>query len=110
MTRRISRLEERLQKLENFASHYLRLTNQKEYDTDKLQTRATFYGQMAESFSMAEIKEICFTLGVRYDDLPASTVRGKARELYLEMERVARIHKLVKECQERRPLVNWTIT
>ena len=110
MTRRISRLEERLQKLENFASHYLRLTNQKEYDTDKLETRATFYGQMVESFTLSEIKDICFKLGVKYDDLPGDTARGKARELYLEMERVARIHKLVKECQERRPLVNWTIT
>lgn len=78
--------------------------------TDKLTARATFHDQMADLFSLDELHQICFDLGVRFDRLPGETIQDKARELYEHMERRGDLHRLVDACQRERPSANWTVT
>ena len=79
-------------------------------DTDKLRARATFHGQMAHSFSVDELRQIAFDLGVNFEELPGETLSAKCRELYLHMERRGDLHRLIQECQQERPGENWTVT
>ena len=65
---------------------------------------------MVESFSLDEIRDICFVLGVNFENLSGDTLREKVRELYLKLERNGRIEKLVAECHRRRPNTNWIVT
>ena len=46
---------------------------------------------MVESFSLDEIRDICFVLGVNFENLSGDTLREKVRELYLKLERNGRI-------------------
>lgn len=54
-----------------------------------------------------EIKDFCFDLGVGYDDLSATTLAGKARELVSQLERRGRIADLVRVGQAARPDLDW---
>lgn len=62
---------------------------------------------IGDLFDENELRDLCFDLGVKYDDLPAQGTRGKARELVALCERKGQIPKLVKRCRELRPNVEW---
>ena len=79
-------------------------------DTGKLKARATFHDQLAAMFNLDELREICFELGVRFEQLPGETLNVKALELYQFMERRGDLYRLAAICQEKRPEGNWTIT
>lgn len=79
-------------------------------DAGKLSARATFHDQMAVLFSLDELHQICFDLGVPFDGLSGETIQDKARALYLYMERRGDLHRLVDACQQERPSANWTVT
>lgn len=78
--------------------------------TGELNTRTTFHGQMAHSFNLDEIRQICFDLKVNYENLPGETLNDKCRELYLYMERRGDLVILIATCQAERPGENWTVT
>lgn len=78
--------------------------------TGELRTRSTFHDQMVESFSMDEIRQICFDLAVNFDELPGERLSAKCRELYLLVERRGDLPKLIAVCQAARPGDNWTPT
>lgn len=65
---------------------------------------------MAASFNLDEVRQICFDLDVNYEELPAASLSGKCRELYLFMERRGDLGRLVAVCQTERPDENWTVT
>ena len=79
-------------------------------DTDRLTTRATFHGQMARTFSLDDVRQICFDLDVNFEELPGDILSAKCRELYLYMEHRGDLHRLIKICQEERPGENWIVT
>ena len=79
-------------------------------DTGQLRARATFHDQMAASFDLDEIRQICFDLKVNYEELPGETLSGKCRALYLYVEARGDLYRLVRVCQAERPGSNWTIT
>jgi hypothetical protein len=62
---------------------------------------------LARRFSLGELRDLCFDLGVDYDDLPAEGKAEKARELVAYLERRERISELVEMLRERRPDVDW---
>lgn len=78
--------------------------------TGELTTRTTFHGQMASTFSLDEVQQLCFDLSVNFEELPGMSLSGKCRELYLFMERRGDLVRLVKACQAERPAENWTVT
>lgn len=79
-------------------------------DTDRLNARATFHDQMASVFVLDDLRQICFDLDVRFEELPGDTLAAKCRELYLFMENRGDLHRLVDICQKERPRSNWTVT
>jgi len=62
---------------------------------------------LARRFSLGELRNLCFDLGVDYDDLPAEGKAEKARELVAYLERRERISELVAILRTRRPDVDW---
>jgi hypothetical protein len=58
-------------------------------------------------FSPTELRNLCFTLNVPYNDLPRETHSELARELVTYAVRHGRFVELVQTCQARRPFVQW---
>ena len=56
-----------------------------------------------EYFSEQELRDLCFQLGIDYDDLPFSGQRNKARELIAYATRQGRLKKLSDEVRKERP-------
>jgi hypothetical protein len=63
---------------------------------------------MTEVFNLSELKDICFDMGINYDDLSGHDKRGDlVRELLAFAERVGRLHELIQVCQQERPHLEW---
>lgn len=54
-------------------------------------------------FNESELRDLCFDLGLDYDDLPGAGKKDKARELVAYYHRRGRIGELVQACLRRRP-------
>lgn len=54
-------------------------------------------------FNESELRDLCFDLGLDYDDLPGTGKKDKARELVGYYHRHGRIGELVQACLRRRP-------
>ena len=65
-------------------------------------------GILTQRFSEDELLTLCFELGVDYEELPASTKTGKARELIAHLDRHERIPDLIRIGKSQRPDVPWT--
>jgi hypothetical protein len=62
---------------------------------------------LAEYFGDSELRDVCFDLGVSYDDLGGESKADKARELVAHLDRRGRLEELVALCSRLRPLVSW---
>lgn len=58
-------------------------------------------------FSLEEVRELCFRVGVRYDDLEGEGLANKVRELVLYMDRAKQVDELIHYCLYARPKVAW---
>lgn len=58
-------------------------------------------------FNESELQEICFELGVNYEDLSEGGRAGKARELILFVERRQSVEELIAICHRMRPNYSW---
>ncbi len=57
--------------------------------------------KLARCFTKDELRDLCFDLGVDYDDLPAATKIGQARDLIVAfMDRAGRLDELVAHCRQ----------
>jgi hypothetical protein len=63
--------------------------------------------QLDEAFNDSELRNLCFDLGVSYDDLNGENKSDKARELISHLGRRGRIEALVALCSQLRPAVAW---
>jgi len=61
---------------------------------------------IARHFDDSELRELCFQLGIKYDDLPGEK-KDKPRELVEFAERHNCIPELVQKCRQLRPRVEW---
>jgi hypothetical protein len=62
---------------------------------------------IATRFNRGELRDLCFDLGVDYDDLPGAGKASKARELVDYLSRRRRTHELVEIGKGLRPDVDW---
>ncbi len=60
---------------------------------------------ITKHFSLDELAELSFVLGVRVEDIYGSTLNSKARELTLYMQRRGRLNELTAAIREARPNV-----
>jgi len=68
-------------------------------DTDKLK----LYEFILAHYSLSELKDLCFYLGVVYDDLDGAARKDKARELVEYMARRGRLDDLRAMLSQKRP-------
>lgn len=66
--------------------------------------------RIRKSFSLDDIRELCFKLTVPYDDLPGESLRNKARELVVWMQHRGRLDDLRAACEEARPQIGWGVS
>jgi outer membrane protein assembly factor BamB/tetratricopeptide (TPR) repeat protein len=69
--------------------------------------RLRLYNLLTQHFDEEELRTLCFSLSVNYDDLRAAGRAGKARELVIYLERRGRLDELMLLCQQERPHVAW---
>jgi DNA-binding LacI/PurR family transcriptional regulator len=60
-----------------------------------------------ERFNEDDLRDLCFNLGVKYDDLPREGAKNKARELIADLERRRQITDLICAGKEMRPDIDW---
>jgi hypothetical protein len=65
---------------------------------------------LVDSFSDTELHDLCFDMGIDYEDLPGEGRAAKARELVAYMDRRGRIAELAQKGSELRPNVEWWTT
>lgn len=58
-------------------------------------------------FDLEEFRDLCFRLGVSYDNLRGENLSARIRELVLRMNREKRLNDLVNFCSHLRPNVMW---
>ncbi|MCA9936197.1 MAG: hypothetical protein H6662_15630 [Ardenticatenaceae bacterium] len=71
--------------------------------------RAQLASLLKQHFSVEELDEIGFELGINPDDLAGETTGERARELILHTERNNRVLPLITICQRKRPSVAWPL-
>lgn len=69
--------------------------------------RAKLRQTLADSFSEDELRDLCFDLGVDYENLPGAGKSGKARELIAYAQRRGSLDKLVEQARQLRPNAEW---
>jgi len=60
-----------------------------------------------DTFSLDDLRDLCFELQLDYDNLPGSAKKDKARELIIHFDRRKRINVLVATFRELRPHVDF---
>lgn len=72
----------------------------------KLMLRQLLEG-MDECFSLEELDELCFFLGISYDNIRGDTKKAKIRGLINYMDRREQLDELLRLVQEKRPDWDW---
>lgn len=57
-------------------------------------------------FNTSELQDLCFKLGIEYENISGNTKSGKARELYLHCKRRGQIDKLMDAIHSARPEID----
>jgi hypothetical protein len=60
-----------------------------------------------DRFSDSELRDLCFELGLDYDDVSGSNRKDKTRELIVSLERRNRLDELRETIQRLRPDIAW---
>lgn len=63
--------------------------------------------QINDYFNADELADLCYRLGIEYDNLPGATKGAKARELVDYCRRHGRIEELIAAGRQLRPHVLW---
>lgn len=69
-------------------------------------TQALFFA-ISHRFNIEELKTLCFSLGVDFDDIVGEGKAGKIRELVLYCQRHDKLEELVNQCSQWRPNYTW---
>lgn len=64
--------------------------------------------QINEYFNAEELADLCFRMGIQYDNLAGETNSARARELTDFCRRHGRFENLITLCRELRPHVSWS--
>ena len=67
----------------------------------------TLYEAITATFSLEELKSLCFDLGINHEHLPGDTLPGKVRELLQYLDRQGRPLELLPHLQALRPHIPW---
>ena len=62
---------------------------------------------IVEHFDDSDLRDLCFDMGIDYDDLPGQSKKDKARELIARCKRTSRIRDLLAKLKDLRPKDSW---
>ena len=62
---------------------------------------------LARHFNQEELRQLCFDLGIEYEDLRGDTRHAKAQALVAYCHRTDDLPHLITRCRALRPAVNW---
>lgn len=65
------------------------------------------YQLLDKTFSLEELRTLCFSLGIEFDDLSGDGKGAKTRELVMYMHRRGRISDLIAIAKHERPHISW---
>jgi XTP/dITP diphosphohydrolase len=71
------------------------------------QNRTQFLQLITDSFSIDEMNDLIFGLGVDPEEIPGQAKKDKARELILYFSRRRQITHLIAACRENRKQITW---
>lgn len=77
------------------------------YRNIQQETLNDFKARLEETFNDEDIRQLCFELGVEYEDLAADTGHGRIRELVDYGRRHGRLAELTKYAREQRRYITW---
>ncbi len=60
-----------------------------------------------QHFNLSELRELCFSLKIKYEWIPGNTIIDKSIELIEYMDRRDELSALVKELMQVRPKISW---
>lgn len=63
--------------------------------------------KLVQYFSLAELDDLCFKVGVDDEEIPGQTRPEKAREMVQYFQRRNRLPELLAACRAERPTVQW---
>jgi hypothetical protein len=78
-----------------------------ELDPEAAAYLGRLHGILLASFNREELRQLCFKLGIDFDDLEGTTRTAKARELLLYFWRQGRLPDLAAAVKNERPQVDW---
>lgn len=67
------------------------------YDVQQLRQR------LQDRLNLADVRDLCFELGVNFENLGESTLNGAVRELIIRMQQLERVDDLLRACKQLRP-------
>lgn len=70
---------------------------------------AKLQNKISTHFNIEELKNLCFELNIEYDNLPATILDGKCRELVKYCSRHNKLIDLIERLKELRVFVEWDI-
>lgn len=62
---------------------------------------------LQDHFNMEDLRTMCFTLDLDYENIAGDTKEGKCRELILRLGRENRLAELLDYARQKRPIVKW---
>jgi hypothetical protein len=74
------------------------------FDQDYL---AELLQNVKSDYNEQELRELCFELGIDYDDLPGPARKDKCRELIGLLKRQKRHPEFIQLCRNKRPNTLW---
>jgi hypothetical protein len=74
------------------------------FDQDYL---AELLQNVKSDYNEQELRELCFELGIDYDDLPGPARKDKCRELIGLLKRQKRLPEFIQLCRNKRPNTLW---
>lgn len=63
---------------------------------------------IVQHYNDSELRDLCFELGIDYENLPGGGKADKARELVAHCNRRGRLAELVELCRSQRPTAPWS--
>ncbi len=78
-----------------------------DWQADALTQRLILFNLLKQRFSMKDLGDLAFNVGIDLDDLPSSGKSGKAQELIGYFERRGHIRILIEAVRRVRPSIAW---
>jgi HD superfamily phosphodiesterase len=98
---RLDKIEARLETIWN------ELVNRQQQPYKIQSPHDQLYDLMDKSLNDEEVQDLCFTLKIDWESLPAQSKRGRIREVIRQMQRESRIYQLIDYLQRKRPQIEW---